>query len=107
MPENSVLLLKEQHINNKVMNNKKIIAGVAIGVAALAVAGILAYRNRSKKAKLKAAAGDYADQFHKKLNSLQRKAKKEYKQIIEDGEDFANRAKDRAAQWVSQSGANL
>lgn len=89
------------------MNNKKVVAGVAIGVAALAVAGVLLYKNRSKKAKLKGQAEDYADKFKTKLSSLERKAKKEYKQIVEDGEEFANRAKDRASQWVNKAGANL
>lgn len=101
-----MLLLGNNNINNKVMNNKKIVAGVAIGVAALTVAGILAYR-RSKKSNVQNAAGDYSDQFNRKLSSLQRKAKKEYKQIVEDGEEFANRAKERATQWVNKAGANL
>ncbi|RZJ67455.1 MAG: hypothetical protein EOO50_05565 [Flavobacterium sp.] len=89
------------------MNNKKLVAGVAIGVAALAVAGVLLYKNRSKKAKFQGAAEDYADKFRSKLSNLERKAKKEYKQIVEDGEEFANRAKDRASQWVNKTGANL
>ncbi|NUY82451.1 hypothetical protein HUK80_16210 [Flavobacterium sp. MAH-1] len=89
------------------MNKKAIIAGVAIGVAALTAAGIIAYRNRSKKAKMKDTAGDYADKFKSKLSSLERKAKKEYAQIVEDGEEFANRAKERATQWANKAGANL
>lgn len=89
------------------MSNKKIIIGVAAGVAAITAIGILLYKNRSKKAKYIDAAEDVADQFRNKLNSLQRKAKKEYKNIVEDGEDFANRAKDRANQWVNKAGANL
>jgi|GEM_PF-3898781 len=89
------------------MNKKAIIAGVAIGVAALTAAGIIAYRNRSKKSKVSDAAGDYADKFRSKLSKLERKAKKEYAQIVDDGEDFANKAKERANQWASRAGANL
>jgi predicted small secreted protein len=90
------------------MNNKKIIIGVAAGVAALTAVGILlAYKNRSKKAKLKETVEDAADRYRGKLGNLQRKAKKEYKHILEDGEDFANRAKERATQWANKAGANL
>lgn len=90
------------------MKDKKVIAGIALGVAALAVAGILLYnKKKSKKAKLKAAAGDLADKFSGKLSNLQRKAQKEYKQIMDEGEDFANRAKDRASEWVNKASASL
>ncbi|MBD3583579.1 hypothetical protein [Flavobacterium selenitireducens] len=89
------------------MNKKAIIAGVAIGVAALTAAGIIAYRNRSKKAKIKGTVEDYSDKFRSKLNKLEKKAKKEYAQIVGDGEDFANKAKERASQWANKAGANL
>lgn len=89
------------------MNRKAVIAGVAIGVAALTAAGIIAYRNRSKKAKFKGTAEDYSEKFRSKLSKLEKKAKKEYAQIVEDGEEFANKAKDRATQWANKAGANL
>ncbi|RZJ69793.1 hypothetical protein [Flavobacterium sp.] len=89
------------------MNRKAVLAGVVVGVAALTAAGIIAYRKRSKTDQLKGTAEDYADKFRSKLNKLEKKAKKEYAQIIEQGEDFANTAKDRATQWANKAGANL
>ena len=67
------------------MNRKAVIAGVAIGVAALTAAGIIAYRNRSKKDKFTGTAEDYAAKFRSKLSKLEKKAKREYAQVAEDG----------------------
>lgn len=89
------------------MNKKAVIAGVAIGIAALTAAGIIAYRKKSAKSKFKGTTEDYAEKFRSKLNKLEKKAKREYAQIVEDGEDFANKAKERATQWANKSGANL
>lgn len=87
------------------MKNRSLIIGVAVGVAALTAAGILmSKRNRSN-----ATDGEQqlSDTFRHKLNSLQRKAKKELKVASADGGDLANAAKERANQWVSKTGANL
>lgn len=77
------------------MKNQTMI-GIAAGAAALAIAGIML-------AKKSGACGNdnsaIADNFKGKLGSLQRKAKKEFKNISADlGE---NPAKDRVNQWVN------
>ena len=86
------------------MKDKKVVAGVVIGVAALAVAGILfAYKNKSKKRKVKDFVENAADRFHGKLNKLQKKAKKEYRTLKSDGEEFVNGAKERASGWADKA----
>lgn len=81
--------------------NKQTIIGIAAGAAALVIAGfIYARKNRSNAF---ADGSALRDNFKGKLNNLQRKAQKEYRNSIADGEDTANFAKDRANQWVNQA----
>lgn len=87
------------------MRNRGIIIGVAVGVAALTAAGVLMAR-RNKRSFTSEGESELADTFKSKLHSLQRKAKKEFKNMG-DGSDIANIAKDRANQWVSKTNANL
>lgn len=88
------------------MKNRGLIIGVAVGVAALTAAGILMSKRRSHSA-MDDGEQQLSDTFKHKLNSLQRKAKKELKMASADGNDIANMAKERANQWVSKSSANL
>ena len=83
------------------MSNKKVVLGIAAGVAALAVVGLLVAKKKSKKEKFEDAAKDAKDNFKSKLHELQRKAKKEFNSALEDGENIANKAKDRANEWRS------
>ena len=86
------------------MSNKKLVLGIAAGVAALAVVGLLvAKKKKSKKEKFADAAQDAKDNFKSKLQELQRKAKKEFNSALEDGESIANKAKDRANDWISKA----
>ncbi|AWA30852.1 hypothetical protein HYN48_12615 [Flavobacterium magnum] len=85
------------------MYNKKVIIGVAAGVAVLALAGILlAKKKKSKKQKLIDKADGLADNFKSKLHNLQRKAQKEIKHAADRGEEFTNVARDRAADWIGK-----
>jgi len=85
------------------MSNKKLILGVAAGVAALAVVGILIAKKKSKKNQLSGRAEEAKDNFKAKLQELQKKAKKEFNSTLEDGENLVNKAKDRANEWVSKA----
>jgi len=85
------------------MNNKKLILGVAAGVAALAVVGILVAKKKSKKNQFAARAEEAKDNFKSKLQELQKKAKKEFNSSLEDGENIVNKAKDRANDWISKA----
>ncbi len=85
------------------MYNKKVIIGVAAGVAVLAIAGLLlAKKNKSKKQKMIDKADHLADSFKSKLHNLQRKAQKEMRQVADKGETFTNVARDRAADWIGK-----
>jgi gas vesicle protein len=85
------------------MYNKKVIIGVAAGVAVLAIAGLLLVkRNKSKKQKMMDRADGLADTFKSKLHNLQRKAQKEIKHAADRGEEFTNVARDRAADWIGK-----
>ncbi|WP_296150303.1 hypothetical protein [uncultured Flavobacterium sp.] len=85
------------------MSNKKLILGVAAGVAALAVVGVLIAKKKSKKTKLSGKAEEAKDNFRSKLQELKKKATKEFNSTLEDGENLVNKAKDRANEWVSKA----
>lgn len=79
------------------MKDKRVVAGVVIGVAALAAVGLLlAYNKKKKKNRFLSAAEDASQRYKGKLTSLQRKARKEYRNLVQEGEDFADKARDWA-----------
>ncbi len=84
------------------MSNKKLILGVAAGVAALAVVGVLIAKKKSKKNQLSSKATEAKDNFRSKLQELKKKATKEFNNTLQDSENLANKAKDRANEWVSK-----
>lgn len=85
--------------------NKKLIIGIATGVAVAAAVGILiAKKKKSKKQGFLDKADDLSNNFRSKLNNLQKKAQKEFRQVVENGEEYANIAKDRANQLAKKTG---
>ncbi|MBC8645110.1 hypothetical protein H9W95_17040 [Flavobacterium lindanitolerans] len=58
------------------MSSKKLVIGIAAGVAALAIVGLIVAKKKSKKDKFSEKAREARDNFKSKLNDLQRKAKK-------------------------------
>lgn len=90
---------------NKFMSNKKLIIGVAAGVAFLTAAGILLYKKKkTKKERFMDEAEALSENFKSKLNHLQRKAQKEFKNVSSTGEDLTNVAKERVTDWLSKAG---
>lgn len=86
------------------MNNKKLILGIAAGAALLAGAAVIISRRRAKRNhQLDIDAAK--EHFKGKLNELQRKAQKEYKNTGADIKDAVNTAKDRANEWVNKVNA--
>lgn len=85
------------------MSNKKLILGVAAGVAALAVVGVLIAKKKSRKNQLSSKASEAKDNFRSKLQELKKKATKEFNSTLENSENLANKAKDRANEWVSKA----
>ncbi|MCW4469598.1 hypothetical protein OGH69_11520 [Flavobacterium sp. MFBS3-15] len=86
------------------MRNKKMIVGIAVGAAVLAGAAVLIARRRSQR-KYAAQVEEARENFSGKLNELQRKAKKEYRDAASDVKDAVNSAKDRANEWVNKAHA--
>lgn len=89
------------------MNNKKLVAGIAAGAAALALTAVLFSREKSKKKAYKKQVAEAKDNMHGKLNELQRKAEKEYKNAPQDDAKHAvNAAKERANDWADKASHN-
>ena len=86
------------------MSNKKLILGIAVGAAILAGAAVVISKRRAKKNHELDLQGA-KDHFKGKLNELQRKAQKEYKNAGNDIKDAVNTAKDRANEWVNKANA--
>lgn len=86
------------------MKNKKLIIGIAAGAALLAGAAVIIARRRAKR-NYETDIQDAKDHFKGKLNELQRKAQKEFKNAGGDVKEAVNTAKDRANEWVNK--ANL
>ncbi len=73
------------------MNTKQIAIGVVAGVAILAAVGVLiAKRNKSSKKHI-SDTKNIADTYTHKLNNLERRAKKEFKNVVENGEEVAEK----------------
>ncbi len=86
------------------MKNKKLIVGIAVGAAVLAGAAVLMARRRSQR-KFQSQVDEARENFSGKLNELQRKAQKEYRNSASDIKDAVNSAKDRANEWVNKANA--
>ncbi|PZR22516.1 MAG: hypothetical protein DI539_05465 [Flavobacterium psychrophilum] len=83
------------------MKNKKLILGIAAGAAILAGAAVVISRRKAKK-NHQLDIEDAKEHFKRKLNELQRRAQKEYKNVGADVEDAVNAAKERANEWVNK-----
>lgn len=75
------------------MSNNKVILGVAAGVAALAVAGIICKRkgyfdNFSEK------TGDLKNDLQDKFNNVKESARKKFDEVVNKGDDIAGKLSD-------------
>lgn len=88
--------------------DKRLIIGIAAGVAVAAAAGILfATKKKSKKQIFQDKADDLSENFRRKLQNLQKRAQKEFKQAVENGEDYTHLAQDRANELAKRATANF
>jgi len=78
------------------MANKKLIIGLAAGAAALAAVGLYVAKQRSSKRKYETQVDEAKEHFKSKLNELQRKAKKHYKNSGGETRDAIAGAKTRS-----------
>ena len=84
------------------MQNKKLILSIAAGAAVLAGAAVIIARKKSQS-KYKANVEEAKQNFKSKLNELQRKAQKEYKNVASDSKDAVNTAQVRANNWANKA----
>jgi len=87
------------------MQNKKVVLGVAAGVAVLAVAGLLVAKKRKSKKNYEAQVEEAKQNFKRKLDKLHTKAARHYKSAQGETLDAVNEAKERANQWVNKANA--
>lgn len=85
------------------MSNKKVIIGIAAGVAALATAGLIIAKKRRDSKRFHEQAEEAKEHFKGKLSELQRKAGKEVKNSSDEVKDVVNAAKERANEWVNKT----
>ena len=78
------------------MANKKLIIGMAAAAAALAATAIVIYRKRSSRLQYEEQVEEAKENFKSKLDDLQRKAKKHYKNSPEEAKDAIANATHRA-----------
>lgn len=90
------------------MNNRKLLPGIAVGVAALAVTAMLFSKEKSKKKAYKRQVANAKDNMSSKLNELHRKAEKEAHSSTADTStpDAVNAAKKRANDWAEKTTQN-
>jgi len=84
------------------MSNKKLVLGIAAGAAILAAAAVLIAKKRNNKI-YRAHVEEAKENFKHKLNELQRKAKKEYKNASGEAGELVNAAKERAQEWAGKA----
>ncbi|AWG25620.1 hypothetical protein [Flavobacterium kingsejongi] len=83
------------------MSDRKVVLGIAAGVAALGIVSVLVARKKGylKSDKLSKEAKDISENFKSKLNELKKKAKKDLKAALEEGDSRASKAKE----WINKA----
>lgn len=84
------------------MPNKKLVIGIAAGAAVLAGAALIIAKQRNNS-KYRAHVEEAKEHFKHKLDRLQQKAKKEYKNAADKAGDAVNAAADRARDWAANT----
>ena len=79
------------------MANKKLFIGIAAAAAALTAVGLYFTMQRSKRRRYEEQVDEAKEHFKSKLNDLQRKAQKQYKNSPEEAKETIAAAKTRAA----------
>jgi LPXTG-motif cell wall-anchored protein len=75
--------------------NKKQIIGIAAGVVVLTAVGVLlSRRKKNLKDRVSDGTEDLKDTYRHKLSSLQRKAKKEFADVLSHGESVTDKVND-------------
>ncbi len=74
------------------MSNKKVILGVAAGVAALAVVGVLLKRRGYLDGVIERAEG-YSEELADKYHTVKETARKKFDEVVQKGTEIADKVK--------------
>ena len=77
------------------MSNKKLIVGIAAGVAALAVVGVICKRKGYFDGIID-RAGEFGEEFADKFQSVKETARKKFDDVVHKGGEIADKAKSAA-----------
>lgn len=77
------------------MSNKKLIVGIAAGVAALAVVGVICKRKGYFDGIID-KAGEFGEEFADKFQSVKETARKKFDEVVQKGGEIADKAKSAA-----------
>lgn len=81
---------------------------MAVGVGVIAAVGFyLFYINKPLGKRLVKSVEDFADDYKGEYNNLKQKAKKEYKNMKDNGEEFAHDATEKAKGWMNDAESNM
>lgn len=87
------------------MDNGKLLIGIAAGISALALVGILVLRdNKSKKSK---SCNTLKDIFKEKKKIHSPKRTEEFKNAVDQGDEFTSNAEKWVTYWAKKTGTSF
>lgn len=94
--------------NTLIMDNRKLIIGIATGISTLTLVGVLLMRdNKSKKRKSFNTFKNPKNIFKEKLKMQSPKTTKEFKNAVDEGEEFTSNAKKWVTHWAKKTGSSF
>lgn len=96
----------KRNTNSKLMSNKKVIIGVAAGVAALAVTALILKRKGYLDG-LTEKAEEFGEKIKDKYASLKETAGKKFDEAVHKGEEIAERVKSNAEANIDAKAAGI
>ncbi|GGB65554.1 hypothetical protein GCM10007424_01850 [Flavobacterium suaedae] len=88
------------------MSNKKLILGIAAGVAAMAAVGIVLKRKGYLDG-VSEKADELGHDLKDKFNNVKESAKKRFNEVVQKGEDLASKAKEHKANTGKELGDTI
>jgi hypothetical protein len=96
---------KEINKNSGIMSNKKVILGIAAGVAALAVTAVILKRKGYLDG-VSEKAEEFGGKIKDKYASLKETAGKKFDEVVHKGEEIAEKIKSKAEGKIDAEAAN-
>lgn len=88
------------------MSNKKLILGIAAGVAAMAAVGIVLKRKGYLEG-VSEKADELGHDLKDRFNNVKESAKKRFNEVVQKGEDLASKAKEHKTNSSNELGDTL